>query len=182
MPFAYVAVSAVGYGLWESLDCGMTARGWFNERRMWLYRRTTSYLFAFVETLIQKLGFSSYSFAVTPKIADEGLAARFQREEMEFGSSSPPSPNFIVLGSIAMINLLCLATVLHKMVKREGHHFLGDFFFQILLCGLLVAINGPVYGAMFFRNDAGRMPTAVTAISMFVAAAAICSEPLFEVN
>ena len=145
MPFAYVAVSAVGCGLWESLDSGMTARGWFNERRMWLYRRTTSYLFGFVETLIQKSGFSSYSFAVTPKIADEGLAARFQREEMEFGASSPASLDFIVLGSIAMINLLCLATVLHKMVKRE-EHFLGDFFFQILLCGILVAINGPVYG------------------------------------
>ena len=138
---------------------------------MWLYKRTTSYLFGFVDTLIQKLGFRSYSFAVTPKISDEGLAARFQREEMEFGASSPASLDFIVLGSIAMINLLCLAAVLHKMVKREMHHFLGDFFFQILICGLLVAINLPVYGAMFFRKDTGRMPTVVTEISMVVAAA-----------
>lgn len=173
-PFAYIAAVAVGYGFWESMNCGMTVRQWWNEQRMWLYKRTTSYLFGFVETLIQKLGFRSPTFVVTAKIADDGVAERFQRDEMEFGASSPPSLDFIILASIAMINLFCLVATLWRMAKREQFLVFGDFFFQILICGLLVAINGPVYGAMFFRNDAGRMPASVTAISTAAAAAAIC--------
>ncbi|CAA6670703.1 unnamed protein product [Spirodela intermedia] len=174
LPFAYVAVAAAGYGLWEALRCGMTARGWWNERRMWLYKRFTSYLFGFLDTLILKAGFRSSTFVITEKVTGEDVAGRFEREEMEFGASSP-SPSLTILATLAMVNLFCLAAAVWRMAAAEATAaFIGDFFFQLLICGLLVAINGPVYRAMFFRKDGGRMAASVTVTSTAAAAALVC--------
>ncbi|CAA7407788.1 unnamed protein product [Spirodela intermedia] len=174
LPFAYVAVAAAGYGLWEALRCGMTARGWWNEWRMWLYKRFTSYLFGFLDTLLLKAGFRNSTFVITEKVTGKDVAGRFEREEMEFGASSP-SLSLTILATLAMVNLFCLAAAVWRMAAAEATAaFLGEFFFQLLICGLLVAINGPVYRAMFFRKDGGRMAASVTVTSTAAAAAVVC--------
>jgi hypothetical protein len=40
------------YSLYEALSCGDTLKGWWNEQRMWMVRRITSYLYGFIDTVI----------------------------------------------------------------------------------------------------------------------------------
>ncbi|XVF70906.1 hypothetical protein PTKIN_Ptkin11bG0200100 [Pterospermum kingtungense] len=61
IPFAYVICSNYAYSLVEFLRSGGTLLGWWNDQRIWLYKRTTSYLFAFTDTIANSLGFSADS-------------------------------------------------------------------------------------------------------------------------
>ena len=52
LPFAYVIVAEHIYSLVEFLFSGGTIRGWWNDQRMWIYKRVTSYLFAYSYVVI----------------------------------------------------------------------------------------------------------------------------------
>ena len=56
--------------------------GWWNDQRMWVFKRTTSHFFGFSETILKQLGFARYSFAITSKVADEEESKRFEKESM----------------------------------------------------------------------------------------------------
>ncbi|KAL2475994.1 Cellulose synthase-like protein E1 [Abeliophyllum distichum] len=88
LPFAYVFAAKTIYSLIEDLNCGDTLKGWWNLQRMWAIRRITSFLFAFIDTIIWKLGFFPTSFSVTAKVVDDDVLKRYQQEIMEFGTSS----------------------------------------------------------------------------------------------
>ncbi|CBI23490.3 unnamed protein product, partial [Vitis vinifera] len=115
LPFAYVIIAKHAYSLGEFHWYGGTIQGWWNDQRIWMFRRTTSYFFAFLDTILRILGFAETTFAVTAKI---------------------------------------------------------------ILCGVLVLINLPVYQGLFFRKDKGTMPTSVTYKSVSLALLA-CSIALY---
>ncbi|KAJ4918013.1 Cellulose synthase-like protein E1 [Raphanus sativus] len=170
IPFGYVTVAANAYSLAEFLWCGGTLRGWWNEQRMWLYRRTSSFLFGFMDTIQKKLGVSESAFAITAKVAEEEAAERYEKEVMEFGVESPM---FLLLGTLGMLNLLCFAAAIMRRVviitcKDSG----GDFQtmgLQFVITGVLVALNLPLYQGMLLRNDKGKMPLSVTVKSVVLA-------------
>ncbi|XP_020693014.2 cellulose synthase-like protein E6 isoform X3 [Dendrobium catenatum] len=162
IPFAFVIALAYVVSLWESLYFGETLKAWWNEQRMWLYKRTTSYLFAFVDTILKLIGMNDLAFAITPKVADEESSKRYENGIMEFGSTSPM---FVILSAVAMLNLFCLVGGI-KQVIIYGVGSLGSFFLQFLLCGSLVVINFPIFEASFFRNDKGCIPINTTLLSV----------------
>ncbi|KAI9115532.1 hypothetical protein K1719_013201 [Acacia pycnantha] len=144
IPFAYVVVAESTYSLLEFLRCGGTVQGWWNEQRMWLYKRTSSYFFAFMESVLKLLGFPLASgFAITAKVSEQEASQRYEKEIMEFGASSPM---FTHLATIAMLNLFC---------------FLG------------VSVEALITEGLFFRKDKGRLPTSV-AIKSTVFALSAC--------
>ncbi|MBA0668633.1 hypothetical protein Goklo_001524, partial [Gossypium klotzschianum] len=160
LPFAYVAIAHRAYSLGEFLWCGGTFQAWCNDQRMWLFKRTTSYFFALCDTILKLLGYSNPTFVITAKVADEDVLRRYEQELMEFGDSSPM---FVVLASLAMLNLFSCFGAIKKLVFNADHSEVSDRFgLQILLCFLLVALNWPVYNAVFFRKDNGGMPAPVT--------------------
>nr|KJB82384.1 hypothetical protein B456_013G193300 [Gossypium raimondii] len=160
LPFAYVAIAHRAYSLGEFLWCGGTFQAWCNDQRMWLFKRTTSYFFALCDTILKLLGYSNPTFVITAKVADEDVLRRYEQELMEFGDSSPM---FVVLASLAMLNLFSSFGAIKKLVFNADHSEVWDRFgLQILLCFLLVALNWPVYKAVFFRKDNGGMPAPVT--------------------
>lgn len=160
LPFAYVAIAHRAYSLGEFLWCGGTFQAWCNDQRMWLFKRTTSYFFALRDTILKLLGYSNPTFVITAKVADEDVSRRYEQELMEFGDSSPM---FVVLASLAMLNLFSSFGAIKKLVFNADHSEVSDRFgLQILLCFLLVALNWPVYKAVFFRKDNGGMPAPVT--------------------
>ncbi|XP_020264378.1 cellulose synthase-like protein E6 isoform X2 [Asparagus officinalis] len=163
--FAFVAGASFIYSIVECLCLGYTLQGWWNEQRIWLFKRTTSYLFALVDTFLKLLGVTKSAFIITAKVVDEEVSKRYENEMMEFGSSSPM---FVILTTIAMLNLLCLAIGVKRMVMDEGVEILDSLLLQILICGLIVLINAPVYQALFLRSDNGRMPTNVMFASAFL--------------
>ncbi|GMH25489.1 hypothetical protein Nepgr_027332 [Nepenthes gracilis] len=151
LPFAYIIISKYTYSSVEYLRCQGTFRGWWNEQRAWLYKRNSSYLFAFLAIVLKLLGLSDQAFVVTAKAADKDVSERYESEIMEFGHSSPM---ITLLATLALLNLLCFATTMGL---------------QIVLCAVLVLINFPLYEAMFFRKDKGKMPMDVTMKSVVYA-------------
>ncbi|KAK5785925.1 hypothetical protein PVK06_040547 [Gossypium arboreum] len=127
---------------------------------MWLIKRTTSYLFAFFETILKLLGYSQLNFVVTAKVADEDVSKRYDQELIEFGAASPM---FDILATLAMLNLFGSLGAIKKATvdADQDSKVLDQFGLQILLCLVLVTINLPVYQALLFRKDNGKMPTSV---------------------
>lgn len=140
---------------------------WWNMQRMRMMRRTSSYLFSFIDTVLQQLGFSDSGFVITAKVADGESMKRYDKGMMEFGSYSPL---FVILAMLGMLNLYCfVGGVIRVLMPRNGD---SDLALQFLLCGLLVVGNMPIYQALFFRNDKGCLPTSVALQSALLAASA----------
>ncbi|CAA2986860.1 cellulose synthase E1 [Olea europaea subsp. europaea] len=172
LPFAYVIAAEHIYSIIEFLRAGGTILSWWNEQRMWLYKRTSSYLFAVMDTIFKLMGYSNSGFVISTKVADQDVTQRYEQEKMEFGVTSPM---FIILSSVAMINLFCLFGILKKMIViGEFKSVYETTALQILLCGVLVLINLPLYNGLFFRRDKGRMPSSVTVKSV-VFAVSLCT-------
>lgn len=167
MPFAYVIIAQYTYSLCESLLCGVTARAWWNLQRMTLLRRTGAYLFSVINAIFGVLGISEPVFVVTAKGGDDdGMAKRYEQEIMEFGSDSPM---FTWLATLALINLVSLAGALIRVVMGKENSNTELLILQFILCGSLVALNLPIYEALFFRKDEGKLPMSVTLKSLALA-------------
>ncbi|OEL33359.1 Cellulose synthase-like protein E6 [Dichanthelium oligosanthes] len=162
-PFMYVSIVKSMYSLYEALLCGETLKGWWNGQRMWIVKRMTSYLFGVIDTIRILLGLSKMGFSVTSKVSDKDESKRYEQEMMEFGSFSP---EYVIIATIALLNLVCLVGGLSRIMAGGGDMLLNGFFLQILLCGVLVIINIPTYEAMFLRKDRGRIPFSVTIASV----------------
>uniref|UniRef100_A0ACD5YVW8 Uncharacterized protein n=1 Tax=Avena sativa TaxID=4498 RepID=A0ACD5YVW8_AVESA len=161
-PFVFVFCVTNLYNLHEALSCGDTLKGWWNVQRMWMVKRITSYLFGVIDTLRKLLGLSHMTFAVSSKVSDEDVSKRYEQEIMELGSSTP---EYVIIATIALLNLVCLVGGIFQIMTCSWNVFLNVFSPQLILCGVLVIINIPFYEAMFFRKDKGRMPFPVTLAS-----------------
>lgn len=166
MPFAYVIAATKLYSLSESLWAGYTLKGWWNEQRMWLFKRLASYPFAVVDTFLKLLGVNKSAFVVTAKVADKEVLKRYEQEIMEFGSHSLM---FTILATIAMLNVICLMSGVKQMVWEREVGLLDSLLVQLVVCGTVVLINFPVYEAMFLRSGGGRMPNSITFTSIALA-------------
>ncbi|PPS16922.1 hypothetical protein GOBAR_AA03675 [Gossypium barbadense] len=156
-PFAYVVISNYMYSLAEYLWSGGTVLGWWNDQRIWLYKRTSSYLLGFINIIAKSLGLHSDSaFVITAKVSKQEVYRRYVKEIMEFGDSSPM---FTALATIALINLVCLIGLMKKAIVNEGIPIIYEtMLLQFVLCAILVLINWPLYQGLFFRKDNGKMP------------------------
>jgi hypothetical protein len=132
---------------------------------MWLFRRISSYLLAAIDTICRLLGISESGFALTAKVTDSEALERYKKGVMEFGSFSVM---FVIITTVALLNLACLVFGVARVLLHEGATGLGALFLQVVLCVLVVAINFPVYEALFLRNDTGRLPASVGLVSFCI--------------
>ncbi|PON93999.1 hypothetical protein TorRG33x02_100380 [Trema orientale] len=140
---------------------------------MWFYKRATSYLFAFIDTILNSLGFTKSAFVITAKVADEDVSERFEKEIMEFGTSSPM---FSILSVLAILNLFCFTGVVKEAIMGKAIvKVFETMSMQILLCGVLTLINFPLYQGLFLRKDKGKMPSSLTVKSVAFALLACTS-------
>ncbi|KAK6947106.1 Cellulose synthase [Dillenia turbinata] len=175
LPFAYVFLAKYAYSLVEGLSCGETIKSWWNLQRTWMIRRTTSYLFAFMDTIIKQLGLSQTTFVITSKVLDDGALKRYEQEIFEFGSSSSM---FTILATLAMLNLFTLFGGIMKLALDMQGGRLEQLVLQIILNALIVMVNIPIYQALFFRSDKGKLPSSVLLLSVFLASMA-CLMPIY---
>ncbi|CAN6933427.1 unnamed protein product [Brassica oleracea] len=141
---------------------------------MWLYRRTSSFLFGFMDTILKKFGVSESAFVITAKVAEEEAAERYEKEVMEFGVEPPM---FLLLGTLGMLNLFCFAAAVMRllmMTSREAGGDLQTMGLQFVITGLLVVLNWPLYEGMLLRKDKGKMPRTLT-VKAFVLALSACT-------
>ncbi|TXG67985.1 hypothetical protein EZV62_009260 [Acer yangbiense] len=168
IPFAYVISAKYSYSLVEFLWSGGTILGWWNEQRIWLYKRISSYLFGFIDAILKSTGFSDEAFVITAKVADEDVSERYQKEILEFGATSPM---FTIITTLAVLNFFCFLGVVVTKITMDvaGVRYLDRMSMQILLCVVMVLINWPLYQALFFRQDKGKMPSSLTLQSIGLA-------------
>ncbi|KAG6695614.1 hypothetical protein I3843_09G107000 [Carya illinoinensis] len=167
LPFAFVIIFHRAYSLGEFIWLGGTVQGWWNEQRMWLFRRISSFIFGFLDYILKLVGFSKSAFVVTQKVADDDVSERYEQELMEFGASSPM---FTIIATLALLNAFCLVVGMKRVIMMDVETLVSEpFTLQILLCALLVLINLPVYQGLYLRKDRGRMPTSVTQRSFMFA-------------
>ncbi|CAJ1971519.1 unnamed protein product [Sphenostylis stenocarpa] len=173
IPFTYVIVGEITYSLTEGLTKGSSLQGWWNGMRMWLYLRTNPCLFS----LVSLFGRPNSSFLLTSKVIEDDAAQRYEKEIMEFGTSSP---YFTVLATLALLNLFCLLATLKDLVLGNGAVDAEKMVLQLLLCVVLVLINFPLYEAIFIRKDKGRLPTSLSVKSSTLAFTACIFFKLFN--
>ena len=156
---------------------GGSIQGWWNGTRIWLYVKTSSFLFSLIDGILGFFGRPNSSFSLTSKVIDDDVAQRYKKGVMEFGTSSP---YFTVLATLALLNLFCLLLTLKELVLHKGTFAAEKMTLQVLLCGFLVLINFPLYQAIFVRKDKGRMPTFVSIKSTTLAFTACMFFKLFN--
>lgn len=166
LPYAYVGTATCAYSLLEFISNGGTIKGWWNDQRMWLYKRLASYLFAVLDTILNLLGIGKSGFVITAKVADDDVSVRYKKEMMEFGT---PSPMFTTLATLALFNIFSLVHV-GITQKARAAEAADDLGVELILCFLIVIINFPLYQGMFFRKDKGRMPLSTTYKSLALVA------------
>ncbi|XP_030491027.2 cellulose synthase-like protein E6 isoform X3 [Cannabis sativa] len=174
-PFLYVFLGNRGYSLGEFLMCGGTYREWLNNQRMWLFNRTTSYFFTVLDHMLKLLGFTDEAFIITAKVADDDVSERYKQELMEFGIASPM---FTILTALALLNALGFIWGLKKLIFTQQSLYMNPFALQVVLSGLLVFVNLPIYEAIFLRKDKGRLPNSVIYQSIMLTLVA-CSIVLY---
>lgn len=140
-----------------------------------MFKRTTSHLFGFFDAIRKLLGLSTDTFVITAKVAEEDVSERYEKEKMEFGVSSPM---FNILATLALLNMFSFVGGIKMVIMDVESKVLDLLALQIILCGLLVLINLPIYQGLFFRKDSGRMPSSVTYKSIIVSLLA-CSIALY---
>ncbi|KAK8971239.1 Cellulose synthase-like protein G3 [Platanthera guangdongensis] len=167
--YAYLFLASYGQDLIEFMEVGGLIRRWWSDQRMWLIRGITSSAFGTLDFIISKIGVSAPGFNLTSKANVEEVNKLYDSGKFFFGTSSPI---FISMGTIAIINLTSFIFGIMKAVRSIGT--MDEMFLQLLLCGFVVANLVPVYEAMFFRNDAGRMPRSVTNASILLTITFFC--------
>ncbi|RZC65899.1 hypothetical protein C5167_009599 [Papaver somniferum] len=106
LPFAYLIISTYTYSLAKFLLLGRTLQGWWNEQRIWMFKRTTSYLFAIIDSISKLLGLSKSAFVITSKVVEEDVSDTYEKEIMDFGTSSRIFTT--IIATLALIKLFSL--------------------------------------------------------------------------
>ncbi|XP_024976143.1 cellulose synthase-like protein E1 [Cynara cardunculus var. scolymus] len=168
LPFAYIIISISAFEYLQFLGYGGTMRGWWNDRRIWLYKRISSYLFALLDTILG----SNLSFVISSKVTENDLRERYEKEIMEFGGSSPLST---MVATVSVINLVCFLVFITKLVSMDTgtqRAYYEAMLVNIVLCVVFLVLNVPLYLALFVRTDKGKVPSVVTvksvSLSLFI--------------
>ncbi|KAM6579241.1 hypothetical protein CsatA_003015 [Cannabis sativa] len=175
LPFAYVFIAKSVYSLSEAMSHGSTLKAWWNTQKMWLIRRTSAYFIALVDIIKRKLGLSETTFVLTDKVVTKDISNRYDEEVMEFGSSNLM---FNILSTLALLNLFCLVGWVIKLVFDFDSKAIEQMIMQVVLCGIIIVVNLPIYNALFIRKDKGSIPTSVM-LKSSVLASILCLIPLY---
>ena len=131
---------------------------------MWAIRGLSCFLFGLIEYFVKSIGISSVSFNVTSKVLEEEQSKRYKQGFFEFGVHSPM---FVTLTMAAITNLAALIRGL-LLAVLGGKSAFEELFMQVIIAAFAVVNCWPVYGAMFFRSDKGRIPKKTTFLSTFL--------------
>ncbi|KAL7160642.1 hypothetical protein ABFS83_01G110100 [Erythranthe nasuta] len=162
--YMFLFVGAYGQDLLEFiLEQGTTLR-WWSDQRMWLVRGLSSDLFGTLEYVSNRLGIASRGFNVTTKVNDNEQRTQYDNGKFQFGVVSPV---FMPFSTAAIVNLIAVFGGFLQLLR--GTILLDEFLGQMIISSFGMANSWPVYEAMFFRTDKGRMPAKITIFSVILA-------------
>jgi len=164
--YIFLYLGASGKDLLDFVLEKGTFERWWNSQRMWMISGVTCFLFGCLEYALSSLGIAVAGFNVTSKVQDDELKKRYDQGVFEFGVASPM---FVPLTMAAIINLISFVVGFMGILTR-GMVTMEGLILQILLSGFVMMNCWPIYEAMVFRSDKGRMPTKTTLTAAFLVA------------
>uniref|UniRef100_R7W8G9 Cellulose synthase-like protein E1 n=1 Tax=Aegilops tauschii TaxID=37682 RepID=R7W8G9_AEGTA len=162
-PFVYVFCMKNMYSQWQSFTRAKGGYAPYPREKDVVGQKNNLIVFGVLKNLRKLLGLSKMNFVVSPKVSDEDESKRHEQEIMEFGSSDP---EYVIIATISLLNLVCLLGGLSKVMKGGWNVHLDALFPQLILCGMVVFTSIPFYEAMFLRKDKCRIPFPVTLASI----------------
>ncbi|KAL6313231.1 hypothetical protein AAG906_018697 [Vitis piasezkii] len=149
--YVVLFLGAYGQDYLEFLLSGRPTQRWWNHQRAWMMRDC------------RYVGISTFGFNVTSKVVEEEQSKRYKQGIFEFGV---PSPVFLPLTTAAIINLVAFLSGIAQAGRQRS---IEDMFLQLFLAGFAVVNCWPVYEAMAWRRDQGKLPLKITVISVVLA-------------
>ncbi|KAF2318135.1 hypothetical protein GH714_041488 [Hevea brasiliensis] len=125
------------------------------------HKRTHMLWFGSLEFLLKSLGILTHGFSLTSKVVDDEQSKRYDQGIFDFGV---PSPMFVPLTMAALINLVSFIMGLAQVVKSSN---LEGLLIQMFIAGFGVVNCWPIYEAMVFRKDKGKLPTKTFSLQHF---------------
>ncbi|XP_052209376.1 cellulose synthase-like protein G3 isoform X2 [Diospyros lotus] len=163
--YVFLFMGAYGQDCLDFMSAEETFKRWWSEQRMWMLRGVTTHLFGFIEFASKHLGIATHGFSLTSKVVDDEQRKRYDQGIFMFGVHSPM---FVSLTVVAIINFIAFFGGLVKVVLT-GIGNADQLFVQMFIAGFVVVNCWPVYDAMVFRTDKGRIPTKTIVISICLA-------------
>ncbi|KAJ4952057.1 hypothetical protein NE237_028889 [Protea cynaroides] len=161
--YMFLFLGAYAQDLLEFLLGGGIIQRWWNDQRMWMIRGISSHLFGTIDYFLKTFGISALGFNVTSKVMEDEQSKLYDHGVFEFGVSSFL---FVPLTTAAIINLI---SFLKGLAGVFIYGNLREAFVQLFISSFVVLNCWPVYEAIAFRNDRGKMPTKTTVASALLA-------------
>ncbi|XP_042058221.1 cellulose synthase-like protein G2 [Salvia splendens] len=158
--FVFLFVSSQAKHLQEVLTTGYRTSTWITEQRMWTIRCFTAYLYANVNTIMDKIGWRKASFLLTSKAADEAAAELYRKGMYNFDA---PSLLIVPMCTLYMINMGSFVAGIWQAGKGNGMMLIESL---IPVFGII--LNLPLLQGMVVRKDKGRVPTNVSIVSLLL--------------
>ncbi|KMZ76177.1 Cellulose synthase-like CSLG, family GT2 [Zostera marina] len=173
--YFFMFVVSYARDLADFVLAGETAEKWWNDQRMWLVRCVTCWPVGILESFLKKMSYFSSSsstvgFHVTSKVTQYDSDERYKLGIFDFGTASEkdsPSPYIVSLAVFATMSLVGFTVGTARALKNGKT---GDFTLPLLLCGFVVVNSYPIYKAMVFRKDNGRIPWKSVQLAFFITA------------
>ncbi|KAL9246640.1 hypothetical protein vseg_020150 [Gypsophila vaccaria] len=162
--YMFLYIGANGKDLHDFILEEGTIERWWNSQRIWMISGVSSFLFGCTEYTLSSLGIAVRGFSLTSKIQDDEQSKRYDQGKFEFGVASPL---FVPMTMSALLNLIAFVTGLWGVYSR-GMDSVEGLILQIMLCGIVVLNCWPLYDAMLFRTDMGRMPSKISFTATFL--------------
>ncbi|KAL1194842.1 Cellulose synthase-like protein G3 [Cardamine amara subsp. amara] len=170
--YIFLSLGAYAQDLLDFVLEGGSYRGWWNDQRIWSMRGFSSFPFGFIEFTLKTLNLSTEGFNLTSKANDDAeQRKRYDQEIFDFGSSSSM---FLPMATMAIVNLIALVWGLYCLLAwGEG------LVLEIMLVSFVVVNCLPIYEAMIFRKDDGKLSNRVCFLAVILTFVLIVSGYFF---
>ncbi|KAK4425538.1 Cellulose synthase-like protein G1 [Sesamum alatum] len=160
--FSFVFLSSQLKHVQEVFSAGHSIRTWSNEQRMWMMKSLTSYLFAALEVVMEKLGLAKARFLPTNKVVDDEQAKLYQMGVYDFRA---PALFMVPLCSLYILNVASFIIGFGRIMQTQKW---GEMFIQAFIPFFATILHFPLLEGMVLRKDKGRVSPSVSLLSAVI--------------
>ncbi|KAL0348973.1 UNVERIFIED_CONTAM: Cellulose synthase-like protein G1 [Sesamum angustifolium] len=160
--FLFIFLSAQLKHVQEVFLTGHSIRTWSNEQRMWMMKALTSYLFAGLEVVMEKIGLTKTSFLPTNKVDDDQQTKCYQMGIYNFKA---PARFMVPLCSLYMLNVGSLIIGFGRIMQSQKW---GEMLLQAFIPLFATVLHFPLLEGMVLRKDKGRVSPSVSWLSVVI--------------
>ncbi|KAL0348965.1 UNVERIFIED_CONTAM: Cellulose synthase-like protein G3 [Sesamum angustifolium] len=138
------------------------------ELRMWMMKSASSYLYASLGAVLDKIGLHTAHFTLTDKAGDDEQARLYQEGRYDFQAS----PVLIApICSLYIFNVVSFVVGMARIVQTKSG---GEMLVQAFIPLFGVIVNYQVLEGMVLRKDRGRISASVSLLSAVIAIFVLC--------